>query len=260
MPPILEGAQHAISGIRHGHRCIAARLKKAGLKPLGDDGTSFQRYTMREARVDTNGAYIEVEGRKFPFGDAILLRSFRRASRRSLPAHIYMGHGLGGDLAGNVFLFLSLGGGGGGGGGDVMYTLVRFRIAAMGAVRVPASQLDLSGGASPDNTDHLVSFRELLFADDAQEGVNMGALQDILVPGPPDPVTGQPTLVPVPVAPSISGGGALSLRGVLQPVRRSGITHADWLTTAELKLIAEWLDIGGQYSNDPFLAPGQVRR
>ena len=56
-------------------------------------------------------------------------------------------------------------------------------------VRVPAGQLDLSGGPSPDEADHLVSYRELLFADNEQE-VNMGALQDSLVPGPSDPVTG----------------------------------------------------------------------
>jgi hypothetical protein len=34
-----------------------------------------------------------------------------------------------------------------------------------------------------------------------------------------------------------------------------GGTHAGWLTPAELRLIAEWLDIGGQYYNDPFMAP-----
>ncbi len=80
-------------------------------------------------------------------------------------------------------------------------------VDAAGAVRVPDSQLDLSGGASPDEADHLISYRELLFTDNAQE-VNMGALQDILVPGPPDPVTGDPTLVPVPVGASMSAAGA----------------------------------------------------
>ena len=35
----------------------------------------------------------------------------------------------------------------------------------------------------------------------------------------------------------------------------AGGTHAGWLTPAELRLIAEWLDIGGQYYNDPFMAP-----
>jgi hypothetical protein len=124
---------------------------------------------------------------------------------------------------------------------------------AMGALRVPAGQLDLSGGASPDEADHLVSYRELLFGDNAQE-LNMGALQDILVPGPPDPVTGLPTLVPVPVASSMSGGGARASVTFFSRFDAGG-THAGWLTTAELRLIAEWLDIGGQYYNDPFVAP-----
>ncbi|MGE0030946.1 MAG: hypothetical protein AB7T20_07495 [Steroidobacteraceae bacterium] len=124
---------------------------------------------------------------------------------------------------------------------------------AAGAVRVPAAQLDLSGGPSPDQADHLVSYRELLFTDNAQE-VNMGALQDILVPGPPDPVTGLPTLVPVPVAPSMSAAGARASATFFSRFDAGG-THAGWLTPAELRLIAEWLDIGGQYYNDPFMAP-----
>ena len=82
----------------------------------------------------------------------------------------------------------------------------------------------------------------------------MGALQDILVPGPPDPVTGLPTLVPVPVAASMSAGGARASTGFFSRFDAGG-THADWLTPAELRLIAEWLDIGGQYYNDPFMAP-----
>jgi len=124
---------------------------------------------------------------------------------------------------------------------------------AAGAVRVPAGQLDLTGEASPEEGEHLVSFRELMFTDNAQE-VNMGALQDILVPGPPDPVTGEPTLVPVPVAPSLSPAGARASTRFFSRFDAGG-THAGWLTGAELRLIAEWLDIGGQYYNDPFLAP-----
>jgi hypothetical protein len=31
--------------------------------------------------------------------------------------------------------------------------------------------------------------------------------------------------------------------------------HTGYLTAAELRLIAEWLDIGAQYYNDPFVAP-----
>jgi hypothetical protein len=124
---------------------------------------------------------------------------------------------------------------------------------AAGAVRVPAGQLDLSGVPSPDEADHFVSYRELLFTDNAQE-VNMGALQDILVPGPPDPVTGLPTLVPVPVSPSMSAAGAGASVTFFSRFDAGG-SHAGDLTPAELRLIAEWLDIGGQYYNDPFMAP-----
>ncbi|MGH8196880.1 MAG: hypothetical protein ACRETI_01795 [Steroidobacteraceae bacterium] len=126
-------------------------------------------------------------------------------------------------------------------------------VDAAAAVRVPASQLDLSDGASPDEADHLNSYRELVFTDNAQE-VNMGALQDILVPGPPDPVTGLPTLVPVPVSPSMSAVGARASVPFFSRFDAGG-SHQDWLTPAELRLIAEWLDIGGQYYNDPFMAP-----
>lgn len=82
----------------------------------------------------------------------------------------------------------------------------------------------------------------------------MGALQDILVPGPPDPVTGLPTLVPVPVPPSMSGGGARASGRFFSRFEAGG-SHAGYLDPAELRLIAEWLDIGGQYYNDPFAAP-----
>jgi hypothetical protein len=112
-------------------------------------------------------------------------------------------------------------------------------VDAAGALRVPAAQLDLTGGASPDDADHLVSYRELLFTDNAQE-VNMGALQD--VPGP------------VPVNPSMSGAGAIASAAFFSRFDAGG-THAGWLTPSELRLIAEWLDIGGQYYNDPFMAP-----
>jgi hypothetical protein len=33
------------------------------------------------------------------------------------------------------------------------------------------------------------------------------------------------------------------------------LDHTGFLTTGELRLISEWLDIGGQYYNDPFVAP-----
>jgi hypothetical protein len=124
---------------------------------------------------------------------------------------------------------------------------------AAGALRVPAGQLDLSGVPSAEEPDHLVSYRELLFGDNQQELV-MGALQDILVPGPPDPVTGAPTQVPVPVPAAMSPAGALASARFFDRFDPGG-SHAGYLSGAEQRLIAEWLDIGAQYYNDPFAAP-----
>ncbi len=121
------------------------------------------------------------------------------------------------------------------------------------AVRVPAGQLDLSDGPSEDQPDHFKSYRELLFTDNAQE-VNMGALRDILVTTGVDPVTNLPIQVTVPVPPSMAAGNA---RGSTRFFSRfaAGGSHAGYLTTAELRLLSEWLDIGAQYYNNPFAAP-----
>lgn len=142
---------------------------------------------------------------------------------------------------------------------------------AMDAARVPAAQLDLSGGASPDQADHLVSYRELLFGDVEQEVVN-GALIDRLVPvfdGDGNPVIERddegepildadgntiPVLTTVPVRPVLSTGGALASPNFFNRFGAGG-THADYLTPAEIRLLAEWLDVGGQYYNDPFAVP-----
>jgi hypothetical protein len=123
-------------------------------------------------------------------------------------------------------------------------------VDAANAPRVPAGQLDLSDGPSEDEPDHFKAYRELLFTDNAQE-VNMGALRDILVTTGVDPVTGLPQQQPVPVAPSAAAGNA---RGSTRFFSRFGAggTHAGYMSPAELRLFAEWLDIGAQYFNNPF--------
>lgn len=124
---------------------------------------------------------------------------------------------------------------------------------ANGQPRVPAGQLDLTAAPSDEQPRQMRSFRELLFTDNEQE-VMMGALQDRLVAGPIDPVTGLPTQVTVPVPPSMIAGNA---RGSSRFFARfaPGGSHAGRLSPAELRLLSEWLDIGAQYFNDPFLAP-----
>jgi hypothetical protein len=124
---------------------------------------------------------------------------------------------------------------------------------AANAVRIPAGQLDLSDGPSDEDANQLKSYRELLFTDNEQT-VNMGALQDVLVQTGVDPVTGQPIFVTVPVPPSMSAGNA---RGSTRFFDRfaAGGSHAGRLIPAELRLLAEWVDIGAQNFNNPFVAP-----
>lgn len=161
------------------------------------------------------------------------------------------------------------------------------------APQVPAGQLDLSDGPSSDEPDHFESYRELLFQDIQQELDGTGALIDSTVDqivqdtdangnllfeietdvnGDPviDPITGLPVLaldgsgnpipvlvtiqVPVPApAPAMSVNGSRS--GSFMGKFLAGGSHAGDLTPAEMRLIAEWLDIGAQYFNSPFAAP-----
>ena len=134
--------------------------------------------------------------------------------------------------------------------------------AAAKAAEVPAGQLDLTDSASSVDPTVTTSYEELLFAHNEQT-LNMGVLQDLLVPapGPPGP-GGVPTtiMVPVPLAPPMAAGSAIGsvvkfLRLFDGTYHDPVLDHTGFLTTAELRLIAEWLDIGAQYYNDPFVAP-----
>ena len=144
-------------------------------------------------------------------------------------------------------------------------------VDAMGASMVPAAQLDLSDGISPDEADHLKSYRELFFNDNEQE-LDNGALIDRMVQavdgnGNPlfqtdangdlildingDPI---PILVAVTVTPSMNTAGARFSPRFFDLFESAG-SHAGRLSGAELKLISEWNDIGAQYYNDPFAVP-----
>jgi len=135
-------------------------------------------------------------------------------------------------------------------------------VNAMAMVQVPQGQLDLTGSASSVDTTVVSSYEQLLFAHNAQT-LNMGVLQDLLVPapGPPNPVTGAPTtiMVPVSLAPPMTAGSAAGSTTFFRMFDGSFhdpvLDHTGYLSPAELRLIAEWLDIGAQFYNDPFVAP-----
>ena len=142
---------------------------------------------------------------------------------------------------------------------------------SMNMTQIPAAQLELVNTPSTDDPDLLTSYRELFFNDNEQEIMN-GALIDVLVPlldGNGDPVyevdeDGElildangdpiPVFVNVNIGPALSSNGAVSSRRLFDRFLAGG-SHAGYLSDAELKLLAEWLDIGAQYYNNPFDVP-----
>jgi len=119
-------------------------------------------------------------------------------------------------------------------------------------VVVPAAQLDLTDGLSPQQMDQFNAYRELVFDDDAQQVVN-GALQDILVQTGVD-ADGNPIIETINVPSSMSAAGANASMAFFSRFDAGG-THAGYLTPEELRLLSEWLDIGAQYYNNPFDVP-----
>jgi hypothetical protein len=138
-------------------------------------------------------------------------------------------------------------------------------------LRVPLGQLDLRNNPSTEDPDLTTSYRELMFNDNAQEVIE-GALLDQLVPvldGNGNPVFERdedgelildaednpiPVLATIGVPSSMSPNGALSSGRFFAPFAAGG-SHQGMLSDAELRMLAEWLDVGGQYYNNPFDVP-----
>ena len=88
----LRGRQSPGPGFDSAAAYIAARLQRAGLKPLGDNGTFFQAYDLRDERIDTAAAYVEAGGQRFRFGDDFVMRTFAGALTGTFQV-VYVGHG-----------------------------------------------------------------------------------------------------------------------------------------------------------------------
>lgn len=140
------------------------------------------------------------------------------------------------------------------------------------------TQLDLTNEPATTPAAHLISYRYLFFSQTAQERNAGGTLVDkpqrdendneICTKNPDgtdnvNPVTGICNLFEtVSVPPTMTGNppsnrlgsGARASSNFFAPFEDDG-SHAGWLTPAELKMISEWLDIGAQYYNDPFVIP-----
>jgi hypothetical protein len=121
------------------------------------------------------------------------------------------------------------------------------RLDAANAPQVPAASLELTDDVSDEDALQLRAYRHLLFQRPELDLV-MGAVVPRQVPGPPDE-NGNPTFV-TPQLPASMGAG--NARGSRFFNVMNNPTHAGMLSTAELRLLSEWLDIGAQYYNDPF--------
>lgn len=133
--------------------------------------------------------------------------------------------------------------------------------------QVPAAQLDLSPSPSVDEANHLTSYRELFFNDVEQEVID-GILVDkqvelldaagnvvyqvdnegnLILDENDNPIA---VLTTVPVQAVLSVNSARSNDEFFQLFEQN--SHVGMLSEHELKLLSEWLDIGGQYYNTPF--------
>ena len=128
------------------------------------------------------------------------------------------------------------------------------------SVRLPAGQLELQDGPSPDEPDHFHAYRELLATDNLQEIVN-GALVDAtqivdFIDDDNDPTTPEvPVFDVIPIDPPASPAGAIVSQDFFGRFEDPADLHYNILSPSEIRLIAEWLDVGAQYYNNPFDAP-----
>lgn len=121
-------------------------------------------------------------------------------------------------------------------------------------VRVPAGQLELQDGISPDEPAHFHAYRELLVTDNLQV-VDNGALVDATQVIGQD-ADGNDILATIPINPPASVAGARASSDFFDRFNDPNDSeHFNILSRAEQRLVAEWLDIGAQYYNNPFDAP-----
>jgi hypothetical protein len=124
---------------------------------------------------------------------------------------------------------------------------------ASGMARVPAGQLELQDGPSPDQPDHFHAYRELLLTDNLQILEGNALVNATRVIGQDADGNDIIELI-LTDAPAIAGSAALS-SDFFDPFNDPDDPHYNILSEAERRLIAEWLDVGAQYYNNPFDAP-----
>lgn len=87
----LEGRDTPSRGLDIAAKFIAANLARWGLKPVGDGGTFFQRYTLRRNKINPAETRVEVGDQRFAFGNDFLARAGNAGTVTG--SLVYVGHG-----------------------------------------------------------------------------------------------------------------------------------------------------------------------
>jgi hypothetical protein len=133
-------------------------------------------------------------------------------------------------------------------------TVCHNRLDAANAPQVPAASLELTDEDSGADALQKEAYRQLLFNRPELELVN-GAVVPRQIPVLDEngnqevDDNGQPVFQTATLPASMAVGNA---RGSRFFTVMNNATHQGMLSTAELRLLSEWLDIGAQYYNDPF--------
>ena len=120
--------------------------------------------------------------------------------------------------------------------------------------RVPAGQLELQDGPDDIVPDHFHAYRELLVTDNLQVLEGNMLVDATRVVGQDEDGNDILAFIPQPSPASVAGARASSdfFDRFNDPDDQ---VHFNILSQAEQRLIAEWLDGGAQYYNNPFDAP-----
>src|SRR6188768_1240734 len=72
---------------------VARHLRELGIKPMGDDGTYFQHYTVTRVTLDPARVTGAIGGERLTFGDDFIINNFLQAGVREANV-IYVGNGV----------------------------------------------------------------------------------------------------------------------------------------------------------------------
>ncbi len=87
----LEGRDTPSRGLEIAALYIAAHLSRWGIKPMGDNGTYFQKVPLKRNKIDATATKLELNGQKFVYGEDFL-SSFNSANISGSNI-VYVSHG-----------------------------------------------------------------------------------------------------------------------------------------------------------------------